>query len=41
MRNNQPKNDNKVGETLIYEWDTKWGMARVQVKTKNIIDRYD
>jgi hypothetical protein len=29
MRNNQRKNENKVGETLIYEWDTKWGMARI------------
>jgi hypothetical protein len=23
MGNNQPKNENKVGGTLIYEWDTK------------------
>jgi len=27
MENNQRKDENKVGETLIYEWDTKWGMA--------------
>jgi hypothetical protein len=30
MENNQRKDENKVGETLIYEWDTKWGMATIE-----------
>ena len=33
MGNNQRKNENKVGGTLIYEWDTKWGMANMVFAT--------